>query len=129
MRLMLLSLVLLLGLGPTTGAADYLKPVEGDFVLKGFRFGIPFDHKNRPITQTAGVPFRVTIDAVDPADNLVRGFSGTVSLKGADMALPGDSVEVELEFTKPVALYGKQRFALREGGRTVGAGSVSAVLA
>jgi elongation factor Tu len=54
--------------------------------------------------------------------------TGTVNLKGADMALPGDHVEVELEFTKPVALYGKQRFALREGGRTVGAGSVSAVL-
>jgi len=49
-------------------------------VLKGFRFSIP-THDNRPRTQTAGVPFTVTIDAVDPADNLVRGFSGTVSLK------------------------------------------------
>ena len=49
-------------------------------VLKGFRFTIPIRH-GRPQTQTAGVPFGVTIDAVDPNGNLVRGFSGVVNLK------------------------------------------------
>jgi elongation factor Tu len=54
--------------------------------------------------------------------------TGTVNLVGVEMALPGDSVEVELELSKPIALYGKQGFAIREGGHTVGAGSVSNVL-
>jgi elongation factor Tu len=55
--------------------------------------------------------------------------TGSVKLlPGVDMALPGDHVEVELELAKPVALYGHLRFAMREGGRTVGAGSVSQVL-
>ncbi len=55
--------------------------------------------------------------------------TGNVTLlAGVEMALPGDTVEVELEFTRPIALYGHLRFALREGGKTVGAGRVSRVL-
>lgn len=48
--------------------------------LKGFRLSVPF-RNGRPRTQTAGVPFSVSIDAVDPNNNLVRGFSGAVNLK------------------------------------------------
>jgi elongation factor Tu len=55
--------------------------------------------------------------------------TGTVKLGGAvEMALPGDHLEVEVEFAKPVPLYEKLRFAMREGGLTVGAGSVSSLL-
>lgn len=44
------------------------------------------------------------------------------------MAIPGEHVTVEVELAKPIALQDRLRFALREGGRTVGAGSVTRVL-
>jgi elongation factor Tu len=56
--------------------------------------------------------------------------TGSVRLEGGVLAVqPGEHVTVEVELARPVALYEKLRFAIREGGRTVGAGSVSKVLA
>ena len=55
------------------------------------------------------------------------GVTGTASLLGAEMCLPGDTAQVEIELGKPVALDAGVRFALREGGRTVGSGVVSSV--
>ncbi|MCD6107577.1 MAG: elongation factor Tu, partial [Caldisericaceae bacterium] len=42
-------------------------------------------------------------------------------------AMPGDNVDIEVELIYPVALEETQRFAIREGGRTVGAGVITAV--
>ena len=42
--------------------------------------------------------------------------------------MPGDNVEMEVELIVPVAMEEKLRFAIREGGRTVGAGVVSAII-
>jgi elongation factor Tu len=47
---------------------------------------------------------------------------------GMEMALPGDHVEVEVELITPVAMEPQLRFAIREGGRTVGAGVVAEIL-
>ena len=47
--------------------------------------------------------------------------------KGVEMVMPGDNVEFDVELIKPVALEKELRFAIREGGRTVGAGVVSEV--
>jgi elongation factor Tu len=44
------------------------------------------------------------------------------------MVLPGENVEVEVELARPIALYDRLRFAIREGNRTVGAGSVARVI-
>jgi elongation factor Tu len=44
------------------------------------------------------------------------------------MVMPGDNVELEVELITPVALEKGLRFAIREGGRTVGAGTVSEIL-
>jgi elongation factor Tu len=44
------------------------------------------------------------------------------------MVMPGDNVAVEIELITPIALEKELRFAIREGGRTVGAGVVSDVL-
>jgi elongation factor Tu len=44
------------------------------------------------------------------------------------MVMPGDNVEMEVELIVPVAMEEKLRFAIREGGRTVGAGVVSAII-
>jgi elongation factor Tu len=44
------------------------------------------------------------------------------------MVMPGDNVEITVKLIAPVALEDKMRFAIREGGRTVGAGTVSSVI-
>ena len=55
--------------------------------------------------------------------------TGTVSLPaGVEMVMPGDNVSVEVNVIAPVAMERGQRFAIREGGRTIGAGRVTEVL-
>jgi elongation factor Tu len=54
--------------------------------------------------------------------------TGTVNLpEGTEMVMPGDNVTVEIELITPVAVEEGLRFAIREGGRTVGAGVVTKV--
>ncbi|MCD6551052.1 elongation factor Tu [Thermotoga sp.] len=48
--------------------------------------------------------------------------------EGVEMVMPGDHVEMEIELIYPVAIEKGQRFAIREGGRTVGAGAVTEVI-
>ena len=56
--------------------------------------------------------------------------TGTVALPaGVEMVMPGDNVSVDIELIAPVAMEKGQRFAIREGGRTIGAGRVSDVVA
>jgi elongation factor Tu len=45
-----------------------------------------------------------------------------------EMVMPGDNVSVEVELITPVAMDKGLRFAIREGGRTVGAGTVTEIL-
>jgi elongation factor Tu len=55
--------------------------------------------------------------------------TGVVTLKeGTEMVMPGDNVEVSVELITPIAMEEKLRFAIREGGRTVGAGVVSKIV-
>ena len=55
--------------------------------------------------------------------------TGSVTLPaGVEMVMPGDNVSIEVELHQPVAMEKTIRFAIREGGRTVGAGRVSEVL-
>ena len=57
-------------------------------------------------------------------------IAGTVTLPaGIEMVMPGDNVTANFELIAPVAMEAGLRFALREGGRTVGAGVVSEVTA
>lgn len=56
--------------------------------------------------------------------------TGTAKLLGgAEMCMPGDNVRLEVELHCPVALDEQSRFAIREGGKTVGSGVVSKILA
>ncbi len=56
--------------------------------------------------------------------------TGTVKLpEGTEMVMPGDNLKFEVELIAPIAMEEKLRFAIREGGRTVGAGVVSKILA
>ena len=55
--------------------------------------------------------------------------TGTVTLgDGVEMVMPGDNVAVDIQLIAPVAMEKGQRFAIREGGRTIGAGVVSEVI-
>jgi elongation factor Tu len=56
--------------------------------------------------------------------------TGIVNLKeGVEMIMPGDNAELTVELITPIAMEEKLRFAIREGGRTVGAGVVSKIIA
>ncbi|MBO6686677.1 MAG: elongation factor Tu, partial [Parvibaculum sp.] len=55
--------------------------------------------------------------------------TGVVTLpEGTEMVMPGDNVKMNVTLIAPIAMEEKLRFAIREGGRTVGAGVVSKVL-
>ena len=55
--------------------------------------------------------------------------TGIVRLpEGTEMVMPGDNVAVEVELIAPIAMEEKLRFAIREGGRTVGSGVVSKII-
>ena len=48
--------------------------------------------------------------------------------EGTEMVMPGDNVEMVVELITPIAMDKELRFAIREGGRTVGAGVVSEII-
>ncbi len=55
--------------------------------------------------------------------------TGSIKLpEGVEMVMPGDNVKLEVELIQPIAMEQGLRFAIREGGRTVGAGVVSKVI-
>jgi len=47
--------------------------------------------------------------------------------EGTEMVMPGDNVTIDVELIVPIAMEEKLRFAIREGGRTVGAGVVVSI--
>jgi len=48
--------------------------------------------------------------------------------EGTEMVMPGDDVELSIELITPIAMEKELRFAIREGGRTVGAGVVTEII-
>ena len=55
--------------------------------------------------------------------------TGTVQLpSGTEMVMPGDNLKFTVDLIAPIAMEEKLRFAIREGGRTVGAGQVTEIL-
>jgi elongation factor Tu len=56
--------------------------------------------------------------------------TGSVALPtGTEMVMPGDNIEMAVELMMPIAMEKELRFAIREGGRTVGAGVVTEIIA
>jgi elongation factor Tu len=55
--------------------------------------------------------------------------TGIVNLpKGVEMIMPGDNIAVEIDLIVPIAMEKTQRFAIREGGRTIGAGRITDII-
>jgi elongation factor Tu len=56
-------------------------------------------------------------------------ITGSIELpEGVEMVMPGDNTEMTVELIAPIAMEEGLRFAIREGGRTVGAGRVTKIL-
>ena len=56
-------------------------------------------------------------------------MTGAIELpEGVEMVMPGDNISVKVELHKEIAMEKELRFAIREGGRTVGAGVVSEII-
>ena len=55
--------------------------------------------------------------------------TGTIKLpEGVEMVMPGDNIDMEITLITPIAMEQGLRFAIREGGRTVGSGVVAKVI-
>jgi elongation factor Tu len=55
--------------------------------------------------------------------------TGVVNLpKGVEMIMPGDNISVDIELISPIAMEKTQKFAIREGGRTIGAGRITEIV-
>ena len=56
-------------------------------------------------------------------------MTGVATLpEGREMVMPGDNVDLTIELITPIAMEKELRFAIREGGRTVGAGVVTEII-
>ena len=56
-------------------------------------------------------------------------MTGSVALpQGTEMVMPGDNIQMEVHLIQPIAMDEGLRFAIREGGRTVGAGVVAKII-
>ena len=56
-------------------------------------------------------------------------ITGTIALPaGTEMVMPGDNIDMTIELINPIAIEKGLRFAIREGGRTVGSGVVSEII-
>ena len=70
----------------------------------------------------------LVLGALRPVVVLPESLLSDWSRRGLEMVLPGDDVTVVVELGQPLALEPQLRFAIREGGRTVGAGKVLTIL-
>jgi len=115
-----------------------LRGIEKDEVRRGMVVAAP--GSITPHTQFKGEVYVLTKEEGGRHTPFFTGYrpqfyfrttdvTGTVKLpEGVEMVMPGDNVNMEVELIAPVAMEEGLRFAIREGGRTVGAGVVTQVI-
>ena len=69
------------------------------------------------------------IDIFEPTAKTIDSLRKLNLPAGVEMVMPGDNIELEVELITPIAIEKESRFAIREGGHTVGAGVVTEVIA
>ena len=75
------------------------------------------------------VTLRSTTNTVLSSTLRTMDCTGEITLpEGTEMVMPGDNVTITVELIYPVALNPGLRFAIREGGRTVGAGQITEII-
>lgn len=115
-----------------------LRGIEKEDVERGMVLAAP--GTSTPHTQFKGTVYILTKDEGGRHKPFFTGYrpqfylrttdvTGTVTLPaGVEMVMPGDNVELTAELIHPVAIEEGMRFAIREGGRTIGAGTVSKII-
>jgi elongation factor Tu len=115
-----------------------LRSIEKDQVERGMVLAAP--GTCTPHTKFKGTVYILTKDEGGRHKPFFTGYrpqfyfrttdvTGTVELpQGTEMVMPGDNVEITAELIYPVPMEVGMRFAIREGGRTIGAGTVSEVV-
>jgi elongation factor Tu len=115
-----------------------LRGIEKEDVERGMVLAAP--GTCTPHTQFKGTVYILTKDEGGRHKPFFTGYrpqfylrttdvTGTVTLPaGVEMVMPGDNVELSAELIYPVAMEEGMRFAIREGGRTIGAGTVSKII-
>ena len=97
----------------------FLMPVEDIFTITG-RGTVATGRIERGIIKVGE-----GIEIVGIRDTQTTTVTGSIKLpEGTEMVMPGDNIEMDVELITPVAMEKELRFAIREGGRTVGAGVV-----
>ncbi|MBF8262425.1 MAG: tuf [Parachlamydiales bacterium] len=122
--------------GENVGAL--LRGIEKNDVERGMVLAAP--GTCTPHTQFKGTIYVLTKDEGGRHKPFFSGYrpqfyfrttdvTGTVTLPaGTEMVMPGDNVELTAELIHPIAMEEGMRFAIREGGRTIGAGTVSKII-
>ena len=119
---------------------EAIKEFAYQFAIQGY--GIDINHDNVEVgdqVEGACVPVltvraaalgqdRDHVERVEPVDVAVDVTGEVVLPEGTEMVMPGDTVKLTAKLISPVALEEKFRFAIREGGKTVGAGVVTKIL-
>src|SRR5206468_404845 len=101
----------------------FLMPVEDVFTISG-RGTVVTGRVERGVVKVGE-----EIEIVGFRDTQKTDVTGVVKLpEGTEMVMPGDNINVEIELITPVAMDDGLRFAIREGGRTVGAGVVTKII-
>ena len=77
---------------------------------------------------TAGYKPQFFFRTTDVTGTLVKLYYAADASRTIEMAMPGDSVNVEVELLAPIAMTVGLRFAIREGGKTIGSGAVTEIL-
>ena len=76
------------------------------------------------------VTLRSSLTTAHNSTSVLTDVTGAVTLEeGVEMVMPGENVTITVELIAPIAMEEGLRFAIREGGRTVGAGVVSSIIA
>jgi elongation factor Tu len=115
-----------------------LRGVDKDAIERGMVLAAP--GTCTPHTKFKGAVYILTKDEGGRHKPFFNGYrpqfyfrttdvTGSVTLpEGTEMIMPGDNVEIEGELIVPVAMEEGMRFAIREGGRTIGAGTISKII-
>jgi elongation factor Tu len=115
-----------------------LRGVEKKDIERGMVLSAP--NTCKPHTKFKGTVYVLTKDEGGRHKPFFTGYrpqfyfrttdvTGTVTLpEGTEMVMPGDNIEFTAELISPIAMEEGMRFAIREGGRTIGAGTVSKII-
>ncbi|AZL77735.1 hypothetical protein EI690_06780 [Klebsiella pneumoniae] len=100
-------------------------------VLRGLHYQLDPHAQGKLVRCVEGEVFDVAVDIRRSSPTYFRttDVTGTIELpEGVEMVMPGDNIKMVVTLIHPIAMDDGLRFAIREGGRTVGAGVVAKVL-